>query len=1084
MTNINEDQNNISKELLPLIEYAKWELHNFNLLKKTTKVIKKELIIIDKDFIKLWKEKSGYNFFKKQIFNYLYNMNKIKNQNEKKNEENNKLNTMWKKAISDKKINLSNINSLPKKDMGIFYTNLNEKQIDGYKNYEIISAKLYEYFKDFINYKITIDGFYNKGKLIIPLNKNNINNNIKEKNEFFLEIIYINNKNDSEDILYILPNDIDICNKIEKDLIDDTIDNLIKNIFSKINEQENKKDFYYSIDDGNQIVYKVLNKKLLINQKYHIKESNIEKKEKSQKYKVKKNNNNIMILNNINNNSTNIEKEIDKLKLELLKKMKNFENLKLSISERNNNLTKKKNDLEKERIKFNEEKNKYYKEQQINDINEKNEDNYYTNNINEQKKKIEDLKNKCLMNEKEYEEKQKELSILKKKILDKEKFLNSYINKNNNIIKSKEKEFNQKNMLLNNDENEYEKRRMTIGTDSNNCLIKEDNLKNKEKILNEKDNELILREKELNERKNKINEDKLELIQNENELDVKLKELDEKILFMKNKEYLMNVKKDEDEENDNMNEEIDDKELAKIQEELEEEMMLDNNNKKEINKNKKNNSIIKKIDIQQKLGNSFEENRRFLSPNNTNVNNLHFTDKKKPNRRFTINPQSDNSIQTNIKDNKHINISNNLLRAKTISLANSYNYKLNNFSSNNINSKLSLNTSFSQTQTKINRSLPSLGLEKVDGPINLIAILQCFAHIPELAEGVLELGYKKFFKERKNIKLSRNFATIVNNIFFPIKFNNTSRKYSPEIFVQTFLNLYPQENPTNYINTLKIVKFMIETFHDELNIKKNNTEDDEDSVLDNEEEEKNEKENNFDNSNEKDVIVKFLTKLTENNNSLISKLFFGLIKYKCVCNNCGNMIYAFDYYSYLFFDLLKIRQYKSNNKFGNNNSNFLSLNDCLDYFCRPINISNSLKGIQKTFYEKFNVNKENGKIFCKKCQEEKFNTLYKSIYSACTILPIILERGNDDNYYINELKFPDELNLENYVEFNKSIKKYYLCGVVSNLGRNNTLGQFCAYCRMVPNGAWYCYKNEKVNYCSPEDVHQKGVPYMLFYHKI
>ena len=533
-----------------------------------------------------------------------------------------------------------------------------------------------------------------------------------------------------------------------------------------------------------------------------------------------------------------------------------------------------------------------------------------------------------------------------------------------------------------------------------------------------------------------------------------------------------------------MNEEIDDKELAKIQEELEEEMILDNNNKKEINKNKKNNSIIKKIDIQQKLGNSFEENRRNLSPNNTNVNNLHFTDKKKSNRRFTINPQSDNSIQKNIKDNKHINISNNLLRAKTISLANSYNYKLNNFSSNNINSKLSLNTSFSQTQTKINRSLPSLGLEKVDGPINLIAILQCFAHIPELAEGVLELGYKKFFKERKNIKLSRNFATIVNNIFFPIKFNNTSRKYSPEIFVQTFLNLYPQENPTNYINTLKIVKFMIETFHDELNIKKNNTEDDEDSVLDNEEEEKNEKENNFDNSNEKDVLVRFLTKLTENNNSLISKLFFGLIKYKCVCNKCGNMIYAFDYYSYLFFDLLKIRQYKSNNKFGNNNSNFLSLNDCLDYFCRPINISNSLKNIQKTFYEKFNVNKDNGKIFCKKCQEEKFNTLYKSIYSACTILPIILERGNDDNYYINELKFPDELNLENYVEFNKSIKKYYLCGVVSNLGRNNTLGQFCAYCRMVPNGAWYCYKNEKVNYCSPEDVHQKGVPYMLFYHKI
>ena len=593
MSSINEEQNNLSKELLPLIEYAKWELHNFNLLKKTTKVIQRELIIIDKDLLRQWKEKSGYNIFKKQIFNYLYNMNKIKNQKEKINEETNKLNTIWKKAISDKKINPSNINTLPKKDMGIFFLDLKEKQIDGYKNYEIISAKLYEYFKNFINYKIKIDGFYNKGKLIIPLNyKNKINNSLEEKNENFLEIIYINNKNESEDMLYILPNDINLCNKIEKDLIDDTIDNLIKNIFSKINEQENKKEFYYCGEDGNQISYKVLNKKLLLlNQKYHIKDNKNIKNQNIQKNNTITGSKNIMIINNSNNQNNPIdnEKDIDKLRAELLKKMKNFEILKLSISERNNNLTRKKNDLEKEKIKLNEEKNKYYKEQEINNINEKNDE----NNINEQKIKIEDLKNKCLLNEKEYKEKQQELSKLKKQLLDKEKFLNSYINKNNNIIKSKEKEYNQKNKLLNNEENEYEKRRMTIGTDSNNYLLKEDNLKNKEKILNEKDNELIIREKALKERENKINEDKLELIQNENELNSKLEELNEKLLSMKNKEFLINIKKDENEnekededgaiDNNNANDVIDDKELAKIQEELEEEMNLENNNNNELN---------------------------------------------------------------------------------------------------------------------------------------------------------------------------------------------------------------------------------------------------------------------------------------------------------------------------------------------------------------------------------------------------------------------------------------------------------------------------------------------------------------------
>ena len=96
------------KELFPLIEYAKWELLHFNLLKKTTKVIKKEFIIIDKDILKQWKEKSGYNLFKKHIFMYLSNINKFKNQKEKLNEEKIKLNNLWHKLITDKKINPMN----------------------------------------------------------------------------------------------------------------------------------------------------------------------------------------------------------------------------------------------------------------------------------------------------------------------------------------------------------------------------------------------------------------------------------------------------------------------------------------------------------------------------------------------------------------------------------------------------------------------------------------------------------------------------------------------------------------------------------------------------------------------------------------------------------------------------------------------------------------------------------------------------------------------------------------------------------------------------------------------------------------
>ena len=209
----------------------------------------------------------------------------------------------------------------------------------------------------------------------------------------------------------------------------------------------------------------------------------------------------------------------------------------------------------------------------------------------------------------------------------------------------------------------------------------------------------------------------------------------------------------------------------------------------------------------------------------------------------------------------------------------------NNLISPNKNQKIkkSINPNINQTETKINKNIPSLGLDQIDHPRNINAVLQCLAHIPELAEGILELGYKeKYFKENQNVELSRNFASVVNNIFFPMKYDNKSKTYYPKNFVDTFNQMCPLinvENPPQYFNIYDMIKFILVTFHSELNIKKMNSS--------NQFGELNE-ENEIDFSNEKDVLVKFLTKFTNSNNSLISKLFFGLTKYKYVCNKCGN----------------------------------------------------------------------------------------------------------------------------------------------------------------------------------------------------
>ena len=284
------------------------------------------------------------------------------------------------------------------------------------------------------------------------------------------------------------------------------------------------------------------------------------------------------------------------------------------------------------------------------------------------------------------------------------------------------------------------------------------------------------------------------------------------------------------------------------------------------------------------------------------------------------------------------------------------------------------------------------------------------------------------------------------------------------------MNMKDIQEPLVYLSTLEIMDFILEKLHQELNNKKDNKD--------------NTSDDNIDISNEKEVLKNYLTKLTKNNNSLISKLFYGLLRYKCICEKCGSMNFAFDHYQYLYFNLITIKNYVLNDKLGNNNSIFLSLNDCLDYFTRTIKDSSHIKDINKSILEKLKINSKKGTINCKNCKKDTKTFVQKFLFSTPPVLPIILERGNDENYFIEELKFPDELNLENYVEYQKSVKKYYLCGVVSNLGKNNNFSKFCTYSRMTPNGKWFCYKNENVSNCTIDDVHQNGVPYLLFYHKI
>ena len=984
MQNKNGEQNIINKELLPLINYAKWELYHFNLLKKSSKMVKSELILIERETLKKWKEKSGYNIFKKQIFTYIFTLNKLKNMNDKIKQEKENINIKWQKAIQDNIINPNNLATLPITDLSGLYLSLKDNKINAYKKYDLISSNLYNIFKKYINHKIVVEGFYYNGKLIIPMNYKkefNLRTSIKS-GENFLEIIFLNNKNETEDLLCILPNDNHICKEIEDFFINESIDNLIKNIFSNMDKNESNKFITDFIDsDGNKVQYKIINKKDNTKKQINLRKNNI--------------------------NQKNNDNELDKLKLILNEKIKILKAVNQRVIQKNNDIMK---------LKLN------------------NDNSDVKNNF--EKKKLDDIKNKYLKYEKELKNKQNELENKKQSLKD-------------------------------------EKNGLSYGSKLNlndNYLLEEKKIKEKEDYLNHKEKELNLREQNIRKKELEINEEKLDILNKEEELNLKLKEINDKLLLMKNKSFLMNIqeeakKKEKDEINIDQNNNS--KELNEIETELEKEIDMLNNPKNDSkkNENKTNDDSSNKY----RQLNSINFSNRKSTRINRSPQNIKYK------RANTIAPSIYNLTENNQNNSKNIerlSMRIDINRNKTLN---------NNLISPNKNQKIkkSINPNINQTETKINKNIPSLGLDQIDHPRNINAVLQCLAHIPELAEGILELGYKeKYFKENQNVELSRNFASVVNNIFFPMKYDNKSKTYYPKNFVDTFNQMCPLinvENPPQYFNIYDMIKFILDTFHSELNIKKMNSS--------NQFGELNE-ENEIDLSNEKDVLVKFLTKFTNSNNSLISKLFFGLTKYKYVCNKCGNTKYDFDYYSHIYFDLPKIKKYFSNNKSHGKIIGFISIKDCLDYLRRDINLPSLFNDINLFILEKFGINRKSGKAFCEQCQEETQCSLNNYLYSSNTILPIILERGDDDDYLVEDIKFPNELDLENYVEFNKSVKKYYLCGVVSNIGKNNTIGKFVAYCKMTHNGKWYKYFNEKYSSCTIDDIYNEGVPYILIYHKI
>lgn len=221
-----------------------------------------------------------------------------------------------------------------------------------------------------------------------------------------------------------------------------------------------------------------------------------------------------------------------------------------------------------------------------------------------------------------------------------------------------------------------------------------------------------------------------------------------------------------------------------------------------------------------------------------------------------------------------------------------------------------------------------------------------------------------------------------------------------------------------------------------------------------------------DRTNKEQMIQKFNSYFSKNINSIISQMFFGIMKTKRICRVCKSPAYSFSNNCFLAFDVSK----------------------CADPSFDLIN-----NGFLAQHKENRILKKEKYHVFCDKCLTEQNHNEFNRFYSFGEHLTICFFRGN--NYNINTpVIVLENLNLpkKKFPEDEHSPSNYYLVGSVNRVTIKTDKEEkevFHYFCR-DPNeiNKWYCSINngqaETLPQAPVQIIQQTGQVIALFYNAI
>ena len=329
--------------------------------------------------------------------------------------------------------------------------------------------------------------------------------------------------------------------------------------------------------------------------------------------------------------------------------------------------------------------------------------------------------------------------------------------------------------------------------------------------------------------------------------------------------------------------------------------------------------------------------------------------------------------------------------------------------------------------------------KKITKNTSISSIISCLYSINRLTRHFIQ----------NESKFSNKDATPISSAFFDC-LNNVENENKWIESIKNFRRYLGTKNPKldgdKEVDPFFLLVFLVENMHKELNIKPKIDFNISQGYLIKRKEDK---------TNKADMVINFFRYFKEHFNSIMSETFFGIMKNKNICKDCGLKTYTFNSFCFLYFDIDKLVTNNSEKK-------ILKLQDFFD-------------GLKDG---KFYSNIKN-KYFCKGCSKLTVHGLEKKIYYMPNSL-IICFISKNDNYNF-EIDYPDFVDLKDEGEYSLSPNTFNLQGFINKIIENGKERYFSYFKSPINSDMFSCE-----NIIKEENGwnKNKGKTVMLFYENV